>query len=53
MFDSLLAIFWATIDLLEGLARDYEGAVAVIAAVALAVIYAVLRPRRRSTRGSD
>jgi len=47
MLDSLVAIFWASIGLLEDIGRAYEGAVAVIAVVALVVIYAVLRPRRK------
>jgi len=51
MLDSLVTIFWASIGLLEDVGRAYEGAVAVAAALAAVVIYAVLRrrPRKRLT----
>ena len=51
MFDSLLSLFWAAVDLLEDVLRAYEGAVAAIAAVAIGVFYyAWVRVRRRQAR---
>ena len=48
MFDILIIIFWSSVDLLKGIVRAYEGAVAVAVAIVIGIFYyAWTRVRRR------
>lgn len=48
MFDILIIIFWAAVDLLKDIVRAYEGALAAVVAVAIGIFYfAWTRVRRR------
>ena len=47
MFDVLVSLFWASVDLLQDVLWAYEGAVAVVVAITFGVSYALVRARRR------
>lgn len=47
MFDVLVSLFWAAVGLLQDALWAYEGAVAAVAAITIAVSYALVRARRR------